>query len=121
MTLTFWKKPFLTSFFEDDFKLDRLEDREFFSPRANIVENEKDFLIDIELPGVKKEEVDIAIKDNVLVVKGEKKKEKREKEENYSFFESYYGSFSRSWKLDNVEEDSVEASFKDGILKLVST
>ncbi len=116
MTLTFWNKPFLSSFLEDDFKK---EDREFFSPKANIVENEKSFLIDIELPGVKKEEVDIVIKNNILVVKGEKRKETKEKEGAYSSFESYYGSFERSWKIENVEEGKIEASFVDGVLKLV--
>ncbi len=115
MTLKLWNRPFLPSFFEDDFKL---EDKEFFSPKANIIENEKSYLIDLELPGVKKEEVDIIVKDGLLSVRGEKKKQVKEKEENYSFFESYFGSFERSWRLDNVEQGKIAADFKDGVLKL---
>ena len=53
------------------------EDAKSFLPKANIIEKEKEYLVEVEVPGVKKEDVDISVKDNVLTVRGERKKKKR--------------------------------------------
>ncbi len=115
MTLSLLKRPFFPSFFQDEFET---EGERFFTPRANVVENEKNYNVHLELAGVKKEDLDISLQDNILVVKGERKKESESKEDNYSLYESFYGKFERSWKLNNVDETSIEAKFKDGILTL---
>ncbi|MCG6879082.1 MAG: Hsp20/alpha crystallin family protein [Deltaproteobacteria bacterium] len=72
------------------------------------------------LPGVKKEDINIDIHDNVLTISGKKESEREEKEANYYLKESSYGSFSRSVRLPGeVEEEDVDASYKDGVLKVV--
>lgn len=116
MTLSTWfKKNSLPSLFDDDFSF---RDSNIFSPKADVVEREKDYLIHLELPGVKKENLDLSLKDNVLTVRGEKKMESKKEEEHYYSFESSYGRFERSWVIKDVDEEAIEADMKDGVLKV---
>ena len=92
------------------------EDAKSFLPKANIIEKEKEYLVEVEVPGVKKEDVDISVKDNVLTVRGEKKKEEEEKNDRYYSYESSFGSFEKSWTLEHVEQEGIDAKFKDGVL-----
>jgi len=91
-----------------------------WSPKVNIVENEKGYTISAELPGVSKDDIDIDLKDNTLSIKGEKKVESKDEKENYIRVESSYGKFERSFNVsDDIDRNSVNASFKDGVLTLV--
>ena len=91
-----------------------------WTPRVNVEEKEEAFEITAELPGMKKDDLDIEVQDDVLTIKGEKKFEKDEKEANYHICERSYGTFQRSFTLpENVKTDDIEAEYKDGILKLV--
>jgi len=91
-----------------------------WSPKVNIVENEKGYTISAELPGVSKDDIDIDLKDNTLSIKGEKKVETKDETENYIRVESSYGKFERSFNVsDDIDRNSVNASFKDGVLTLV--
>ena len=91
-----------------------------WSPKVNIVENEKGYTISAELPGVSKNDIDIDLKDNTLSIKGEKKVETKDEKENYIRVESSYGKFERSFNVsDDIDRNSVNASFKDGVLTLV--
>ncbi len=91
-----------------------------WSPKVNIVENEKGYTISAELPGVSKDDIDIDLKDNTLSIKGEKKVEAKDEKENYIRVESSYGKFERSFNVsDDIDRNSVNASFKDGVLTLV--
>ncbi len=91
-----------------------------WSPKVNIVENEKGYTISAELPGVSKDDIDIDLKDNTLSIKGEKKVETKDEKENYIRVESSYGKFERSFNVsDDIDRNSVNASFKDGVLTLV--
>ena len=91
-----------------------------WSPKVNIVENEKGYTISAELPGVSKNDIDIDLKDNTLSIKGEKKVESKDEKENYIRVESSYGKFERSFNVsDDIDRNSVNASFKDGVLTLV--
>jgi HSP20 family protein len=90
-----------------------------WAPRVDIVETEKEFIIKAEIPDVKKEEVKITVNNGVLSIQGERKQEKEEKGKKFHRVERNYGGFTRSFTLpDNVDETKVEATFKDGMLKL---
>ncbi|MFK5927537.1 MAG: Hsp20/alpha crystallin family protein [Desulfuromusa sp.] len=90
-----------------------------WAPRADISETDDEFCITAEVPGIKREDVKIDIDDHVLSIRGENKQEKEEKGKKFHRIERYYGSFNRSFSLpQNVNEDNIEAVFKDGVLTL---
>lgn len=91
-----------------------------WTPRVNITENEKNYEISAELPGVDKDDVKVDLKDNKLTIKGEKKLESKDEKENYIRVERNYGSFERSFYLNNdVDVTRLNASFKDGVLNIL--
>lgn len=88
---------------------------------ADVVELGDEVRVTAELPGVKREDLDITLENNVLTVSGEKKEEREEGEEGgrYHLMERRWGSFSRSFSLPGtVDPDRVEASFEDGTLTI---
>lgn len=88
-------------------------------PAFDISENDKEYTLTAELPGIDAKDLDITISDGILTVKGEKKREKEDKGENYHRIERSYGSFQRSFHIpEKVKTEKVDATFKDGILKL---
>lgn len=90
-----------------------------WTPRVDIQETEKDFVISAEIPGIGKDDVNVDIADGILTIKGERKQEKEEKGKIFHRIERSYGSFRRSFTLpDNVDENKIKASFKDGMLSL---
>jgi HSP20 family protein len=73
----------------------------------------------MEVPGVEEKDIDIRLENNQLTVRGERKFEKEEKEENFHRIERRYGSFTRSFTLPNtVSTDDVKADYVNGILKI---
>jgi HSP20 family protein len=90
-----------------------------WAPRVDISETDNEFVINAEIPDIKKEDVKVNVENGVLTLKGERKQEKEEKGKKFHRVERYYGSFCRSFVLpENVAEDKIDASFKDGMLKL---
>ena len=90
-----------------------------FLPAIDIKENEKNLILNIEVPGVKKDDLKITLQDNILTIKGEKKKEKEEKDENVYRTERVFGSFERSFTLPvEVNSDNVDAKVIDGVLEI---
>ncbi len=90
------------------------------TPDVDVVDTKDAVKVKVELPGVKKEDVHISLKDDVLTIRGEKKEEKEEKGENRYLMERSYGTFSRSFTLPSrVVADRVEASYKDGVLVII--
>ncbi len=88
-------------------------------PALDVSETPKEVLVRAELPGMDPKEIDISLRDNVLTVRGERKQEKEEKDENYHRVERSYGSFVRSFRLPaEVESEKVDAAYKDGILTI---
>lgn len=86
-------------------------------PPVDIKETPETLTLTAELPGVKKEEVQITVENQVLTLRGERKFEKEIKGETYHRVERAYGSFARSFTLPaNVKTDRVEASFANGLL-----
>ena len=92
---------------------------EDWSPRVDIAETDKEFVIKAEIPEVKREDVKVTVENGVLTLQGERKQEKEEKGKKFHRVERYYGSFTRSFTVpDNVNEKKIKASFKDGVLNL---
>ena len=90
-----------------------------WAPSVDVAETDEEITVTAELPGVKQEEVDITIADDVLTLKGEKKEEKEVKEKNYHRIERSYGSFQRSVSLPaGVQADKAKATYTDGVLTI---
>jgi HSP20 family protein len=86
-------------------------------PAFDVSETENEIVVKAELPGMDVKDIDIALTDGLLTIKGERKMEKEDKEENYHRIERQFGSFSRSLNLGTkVRADGIEAGYKDGIL-----
>jgi len=91
--------------------------RSDWMPSVDISESDDEFLIKVEVPEVKKDDIKIQVNNGVLTIGGERKHEKKDRKQHR--VERYYGSFTRSFSLpDNVEEDAIEAKSKDGMLYL---
>ena len=92
---------------------------ESFTPAVNEKVDEKGYYLEIDLPGVKKEDIDISVNDGILTVTGERKLEKKEEKENYTRIESFFGRFERAFKLPaDADLDNVEAKYENGVLKI---
>jgi HSP20 family protein len=90
-----------------------------FVPAVDIYEDNKNIVLKLEVPGVDEKDLDISVENNTLTVKGERKFEKDEKEENFHRIERRYGSFFRAFTLPStVDTEHVNASYAAGILKL---
>ena len=84
--------------------------------RADIRETDKEYIIDAELPGVRKEDIKLDLRDDVLTIAVEHNEEINEERENYIRKERRRGSFSRSFYVENVKNEDVTAKFNNGIL-----
>ncbi len=90
-----------------------------FSPSIDVKENEKEFIIKAELPGVNEKNIDVTVTNDSVTIKGEKKEEKEDKDKNYYYMERSYGSFCRVIPLEaEIESGKAEARFKNGILDI---
>lgn len=90
-----------------------------WSPACDIYENDNEIVIKAELPEVKKGDVHVAIENNVLTIRGERKFSEETKQENYRRVERSYGEFMRSFTLPSfVDATKVNADFKDGVLRV---
>ena len=89
------------------------------SAKVDIFEEGNDVVVKAELPGMKKEDLDVNLTDDTITVSGEKKKEEKIEKKDYYRVERSYGSFTRSFRLPKeVQSDKAKASFKDGILEI---
>ncbi len=100
-------------------------EREFFGrdfvPAIDIHEEDDKITVRADLPGLKKDEIDLSIRDNVLTLKGERKQEHEDKGKDYHRIERRYGQFIRSIPLpDTVDADKVSADYRDGVLEIVA-
>ncbi len=104
----------------DEFFNDAVANRgSSFTPDINISETEKKLSIEVEIPGMKKEDINIGIENGALTISGERKNKSEEDGRKYHRVETHYGMFERSFQLpDNVDEESVEAAYADGILQI---
>jgi HSP20 family protein len=90
-----------------------------FVPLVDIYEDKDAIFVKAELPGVKSEDVQLHVENNILTLSGERKLEKKEDREGYHRVERSYGTFTRSFALPNsVAADQVEAELTDGVLNV---
>ncbi len=90
-----------------------------WAPVANISETETDYLIKAELPEVSKEDVKVTVDENVITISGERRKEAGHADEKVHRVESFYGQFSRSFRLpDDADIDAIQAESRNGVLKV---
>jgi HSP20 family protein len=90
-----------------------------WTPAVDMYESDEALTLKAELPGFSKDDVQVEIKDNVLTLKGERKREHDVKEEQYHRVERVYGAFQRSFMLPAlIDAGKAEATFKDGVLEL---
>jgi HSP20 family protein len=85
----------------------------------DVKETDKEIVVEAELPGIDDKDISLSLQDGILTIKGEKKLERDEEKGNYRMMERRHGSFQRSVRLpDTVDENKVEASFNNGVLKV---
>ena len=90
-----------------------------WAPNVDIKETEKEVIVRADLPGIKMEDIEVAIDDDQLVIKGERKFEKEEKDKDYIRVERSYGSFYRSFDVGvPIKAEEVKASYTDGVLEI---
>jgi HSP20 family protein len=90
-----------------------------FVPAVDVYEDAQKVVLKLEVPGIEEKDLDIRVENNTLTVKGERKFEKEEKEENFHRIERRYGSFFRAFALPNtINAETVQASYNAGVLKL---
>jgi HSP20 family protein len=106
--------------FFEDFELPSPFSEELtFMPAFDVSETENELIVKGEVPGMDQKDIDINLSDGLLTIKGEKKHEKEDKNENYHCVERHYGKFSRTMRVPfEVEADKVDATYKDGVLKV---
>ena len=91
-----------------------------FVPKVDIIENETGFELQLAAPGMNKEDFKIDLKDNLLVISGERKFTKERDEKHFRSIETQYGSFKREFVLpENVDGEKIQAKYSNGILELV--
>ena len=105
----------MESFFNEPFE--RGPFKELSYPQVNVSESEKDVTVTAELPGMQGKDLDISLRQNNVILQGEKRFEDEEKNKNFHRIECSYGSFYRTVPLPTeVDEEKIKASFKNGVL-----
>lgn len=90
-----------------------------FAPPADVYEDENHLTLKLEVPGIEEKDLDIRVENNTLIIKGERKFEKEEKEENFRRMERQYGTFVRSFGLPStVDSDNIHANYDKGVLTI---
>jgi HSP20 family protein len=90
------------------------------TPQINVSETDNEIRVSVELPGVDLDDLEVDVTDDMLVVRGEKRLERSNEDENYHFVERAYGSFQRTVQLPfAVDPDQVQASFDNGVLNIM--
>lgn len=94
-------------------------ERDSFIPRVEVRDTGSSYILSAELPGLKEDDIDISLRDNTLVIEGEKKNESKKEGKGFYRSEFSYGSFYRAIPLaSDVNAESVSATYKDGLLKI---
>ncbi len=131
--LTVWKPPRQLAPFERmKREMDRMWDSFFeggprfmaeeggeWLPALDLAETGNEFVVKAEMPGLDAKDIDISLSENMLTIKGEKKRDREETKENYHFMERSYGAFTRSIQLPGeVNHQRITTSYKNGVLKI---
>ena len=117
----FWRDPFdefnrmFPAFFDDG----NLE-KSFAGFNTDVMEKDGNYVLEAELPGFKKEDIHVDLKDDILTVSASRNEEKNEEDKNTRYIrkERHSASYSRSFRVANVTPEDISASYKDGILEV---
>jgi HSP20 family protein len=91
-----------------------------WSPAVDIYDSKDNVMVKADIPGMKKDEIEVSVRNDTLIIKGEKKHEKETKEKDYVRTERFYGAFNRAIRLPaEVDPAKVNASYKNGVLEFV--
>ena len=90
-----------------------------FSPAVDLHETEEAYIVEADMPGLSKEDIDLEVAENVVTLKGERKEESEETKKNFHRVERVHGGFQRSFMIPGgFVHEEVKADFKDGVLKI---
>jgi HSP20 family protein len=117
------KLPSVRSFFNDLLERDdffpRISGNNDFFPAVNVKETEQGYEIELASPGLKKEDFQVSVENDTLIIQAETKKEEEEKDKRYTRKEFSYKSFKQSFRLpENIREEDMKATYSDGVLKI---
>jgi HSP20 family protein len=99
----------------------RSNDRDWMVPQLDIHDNGKQLAIEVDLPGVEEKDVTVSLANGMLTIKGEKRSEHAETQENCYVAERAYGTFERTLRLpDTIDDAKLEARFDKGVLKILA-
>ncbi len=88
-----------------------------WAPRVDVHETENEVVLDVELPGVDRKDVKVEVKEGVLTISGERKQERKARENGYRSVERHYGRFERTFGLgETVDAEKITAAYKDGVM-----
>ena len=107
---------FFSDFLRDDFFPQMFASSNSF--KVDLKENEDNYTIDADLPGIKKEDISLEYDNNYLTISAMRDETVENKEDDFVRRERTYGKFNRSFYIDNIDENTVDASFTDGVLKV---
>ncbi len=108
------RKFYLDSIF-DNF----IDERDIDSMKCDIYEKDGNYHIEADIPGINKKDINVECNDGYLTISATKEHEEKTEEKNFIRQERFYGSMQRKFYVGNVEEDKIQAEFKDGVLKIV--
>ncbi len=90
-----------------------------FMPSVEVVEKDDEILVKAEIPGLDPQDIELSVENNNLILRGEKKREKKDEQENYVHMECSYGAFNRVIPLRaEVDREKVSAGYKNGVLSV---
>ena len=107
---------FFDNFFNNDFLVPIKFPKNDF--RADLKETDDEYIIEADLPGISKDAVKVNYSNNNIIISAKREDIVEDKHENYIRRERSYGEFKRAFYVDNVDENNIRASFKDGVLKI---
>lgn len=103
-------------FLNDRFFSDVFPESETF--KTDIKETDNSYVIMAELPGVNKEDIKLKLEDGILTIKAERKSEEKQEKDNYIRREMKYGSFERSFRVEDIKADEIKAKHDNGVLEV---
>ena len=103
-------------FVNERFLNDVLPEGESF--KTDIKETDDSYIVQAELPGIAKEDIKVSLEDGVLSIKAERKSENKEEKDNYIRREMKYGSFERSFRVEDVNVEDIKAAHNNGVLEI---
>jgi HSP20 family protein len=107
---------FFTPFFNNRWDTNLIQ----WQPKVDIIEENGQYRVKAELPGIEKEDIKVDVKDNVLTLRGERSEEKTDEKDRYYRRERHFGSFTRAFALpENVDSEAIKADYKDGVLSIL--